>query len=146
MYTKILKPEIMATMLPKDFPADKLSKPHYKMVVERDVFVTMRDGVRVACDIFRPDSAGEFPALYATCGYQKDLEYLPQWPVFHFRETNDIEWFVSRGYVYVHQDVRGSGQVGGGGVPALQPGRAERLLRHGGVDRGASAGAPARWG
>ena len=110
MYTKILKPEIMATMLPKDFPADKLSKPHYKMVVERDVFVTMRDGVKVACDIFRPDSPGEFPALYATSGYQKDLEYLPQWPVFHFRETNDIEWFVSRGYVYVHQDVRGSGK------------------------------------
>ena len=31
-------------------------------------------------------------------------------PTFHFRETNDIEWFVSRGYVYVHQDIRGSGK------------------------------------
>ena len=110
MYTKILKPEIMSTMLAKDFPSDKLSKPQYKMVVERDVFVTMRDGVRVACDIFRPDVPGKFPSLYATSVYQKDLEYLPQWPVFHFRETNDIEWLVSRGYVYVHQDVRGSGK------------------------------------
>ena len=110
MYTKILKPEIMATMLPKDFPADKLSKPQYKMIVDRDVFVTMRDGVKVACDIFRPDAEGEFPAIYATSAYQKDLEYLPQWPIFHFRETNDIEWFVSRGYVYVHHDIRGSGK------------------------------------
>jgi uncharacterized protein len=110
MYSKILKPEIMSTMLPEGFPADRLSKPQYKMVVERDVFVTMRDGVRVACDVFRPESPGEFPALYATSGYQKDLEYLPQWPVFHFRETNDIEWFVSRGYVYVHHDVRGTGK------------------------------------
>ena len=108
------------------------------MVVERDVFVTMRDGVRVAVDIFRPDAPGEFPALYAASGYQKDLEYLPQWPVFHFRETNDIEWFVSRGYAYVHQDIRGSGQVGGGRVPALQPGGTERLLRHGRVDRRAA--------
>jgi uncharacterized protein len=110
MYTKILKPEIMSTMLPTGFPADKLSKSEYKMVVERDVMVTMRDGVRVACDVFRPDAPGEFPALYATSAYQKDLEYLPQWPVYHFRETNDIEWFVSRGYVYVHQDIRGSGK------------------------------------
>ena len=110
MYTKILKPEIMATLLPEGFPAGRLSKPQYKMVVDRDVFVTMRDGVRVACDVFRPDVPGEFPALYATSGYQKDLEYLPQWPVFHFRETNDIEWFVSRGYVYVHHDVRGTGK------------------------------------
>jgi len=109
MYSKILKPEIMSTMLPRDFPADRLSKPQYKVVVERDVFVTMRDGVRVACDIFRPDAPGEFPALHLTSGYQKELDYLPQWPVFHFRETNDIEWFVSRGYVYVHQDVRGTG-------------------------------------
>ena len=31
-------------------------------------------------------------------------------PAFHFRETNDIEWFVSRGYAYVHQDIRGSGK------------------------------------
>ena len=110
MYSKILKPEIMATMCPKDFPEDRLSKPLYKIVVERDVMVTMRDGVRVACDIFRPDAPGEFPALYAVSGYQKDLEHLPQWPVFHFRETNDIGWFVSRGYVYVHQDIRGTGK------------------------------------
>jgi hypothetical protein len=110
VYTKILKPEIMRTMLPKDFPEDKLSRPQYKMKVERDVFVTMRDGIKVACDIFRPDASGTFPALYASSAYQKDLEHLPQWPVFHFRETNDIEWFVSRGYCYVHHDIRGTGK------------------------------------
>jgi predicted acyl esterase len=110
MYTKILKPEIMATILPKGFPAQKLSAPKYGVKVEKDVFVTMRDGVKVAVDIFRPDAPGEFPALYATSAYQKDLLHLPQWPIFHFRETNDIDWFVSRGYVYVHQDIRGSGK------------------------------------
>ena len=29
MYTKILEPEIMASMLPEDFPAEKLSRPQY---------------------------------------------------------------------------------------------------------------------
>ena len=31
MFTEILKPEIMRTMLPEGFPADKLSKPQYKV-------------------------------------------------------------------------------------------------------------------
>ena len=108
--TKILNPEIMATMLPEDFPAEKLSQPQYKTRMEKDVFVTMRDGVRVAVDIFRPDAPGKFPALLCAHPYQKDLLYLPQWPVFHFRETNDIDWFVSRGYAYVNMDIRGCGK------------------------------------
>jgi putative CocE/NonD family hydrolase len=110
MYTKILQEEVMSTMLPKDFPADKLSQPQYKVKVEKDVFVKMRDGVQVAVDIFRPDAPGEFPALYATSAYQKDLYHLPPWPIFHMRETNKIEWFVLRRYVYVHHDIRGSGK------------------------------------
>ena len=74
-----------------------------------------RDGVKVAVDIFRPDTPGKFPALYATSAYQKDLIDLPQWPIFHFRETDDVEWFVSLGYAYVHHDIRGSGKSVEGG-------------------------------
>jgi predicted acyl esterase len=110
VFTKILKSEIMRTLLPEGFPADRLSQPQYKMVAEKDIFITMRDGAKVAVDVFRPDAEGEFPVLYATSAYQKDLAYLPQVPAFHFRETNDIEWFVSRGYVYVHHDIRGAGK------------------------------------
>ncbi|MBC7292881.1 MAG: CocE/NonD family hydrolase, partial [Thermoleophilia bacterium] len=96
-------------MLSKDLPADKLSQPQYKMVVEKDVMVTMRDGVRLAVNIYRPDAPGKFPALLAADSYQKDLVDLPLLPIFHMRETNDIEWFVSRGYVFVHSDSRGTG-------------------------------------
>ena len=81
-----------------------------------------------------------------TSAYQKDLAYLPQVPAFHFRETNDIEWFVSRGYAYVHQDIRGSGKSVEGEWQLLQPRGAERLLRHGRVDRGAAVVQRARWG
>ena len=110
MYTKILEPEIMASMLPDDFPAEKLSRPQYKMVVDRDVMVVVRDGVHIAVDVFRPDAPGEFPSLFSASPYNKDLAYLPSVPTFHMRETNDFEYFVSRGYAYVHMDVRGTGK------------------------------------
>jgi len=32
------------------------SKPVYQVKVEKDVYITMRDGVRLAADIFRPDA------------------------------------------------------------------------------------------
>ena len=110
MYTKILEPEIMASMLPEGFPADKLSRPEYKMTVDRDVLIEVRDGVHIAVDVFRPDAPGEFPSLFSASPYNKDLAYLPSVPTFHMRETNDFEYFVSRGYAYVHMDVRGTGK------------------------------------
>ena len=33
------------------------------MLQERDVMVVMRDGVRIAADIYRPGAPGRFPAL-----------------------------------------------------------------------------------
>jgi uncharacterized protein len=109
VYSKTLKPEIMRTMLPAGFPADKLSKPQYKVVVERDVWITMRDGTLISANIYRPDAPGRFPAIHAADSYQKDLDHLPLLPIFHMRETNDIDFFVSRGYVFVHTDSRGTG-------------------------------------
>jgi predicted acyl esterase len=35
----------------------------YKMKQERDVYVTMRDGVQIALRIYRPDAPGRYPAL-----------------------------------------------------------------------------------
>jgi hypothetical protein len=37
VYTQILVPEIMASMVPKGFPADQLSKPEYKVKADKDV-------------------------------------------------------------------------------------------------------------
>jgi len=109
MYSTAVNPEAMKTMLPDGFPAEKLSQPQYKMVVDRDVYVTMRDGVRVALDIYRPDSDEKFPALYGTMAYQKGIQHLPAVPTFHCVEVNDIEYFVSRGYAYILHDQRGTG-------------------------------------
>ena len=113
MFTTAIDPEVMKGALPKDFPADRLSQPKYKMIVEHNVYIEMRDGVKVACDIYRPDSDEKFPALYATTAYQKNLQHLPCVPTFHMVEVNKIDFFVERGYVYVVQDMRGTGDSEG---------------------------------
>ena len=41
-----------------------VSEPQYKMIVEKDVMVTARDGVKLAVDVYRPDAPGAFPGLF----------------------------------------------------------------------------------
>ena len=82
-------------------------------VVERDVMVGMRDGVRIACDVFRPAAPGRYPVLYGVSPYLKDSVYLPTMSVYRYRETGNIARWVSRGYAYVHADARGSGKSDG---------------------------------
>jgi len=98
------------SILREGFPKERLSQPQYEVRLEKDIYVTMRDGVKVCVDVYRPDAPGKFPALYASSPYQKDLVYLPAVSTYHMRETNDIEWFVRRGYIYVNADVRGTGK------------------------------------
>lgn len=89
------------------------SEPSYRMVVERDVYVTMRDGVRIAICVYRPDREGPFPTLFAASPYQYEYDENPAYPIFLWRETGPIQWYVERGYAYVHADVRGSGRSEG---------------------------------
>jgi hypothetical protein len=50
-------------------------QPSYeKMVVEKDVLVPMRDGVKIAIDVYRPDTTERLPALLAFSIYNKDLQ------------------------------------------------------------------------
>ena len=68
-------------------------RPRYRIRDERDVFITMRDGVRIALRIYRPDAAGRFPALLAASPYQYDSDDLPHSPLFLTRETGPIRWY-----------------------------------------------------
>jgi uncharacterized protein len=76
------------------------SAPKYDIAVFKDVMVPMRDGVKLACNIYRPALngklvEGKFPVILERTPYNKDAgEYL----------TNA---FVPAGYVAVRQDVRG---------------------------------------
>jgi predicted acyl esterase len=83
------------------------------MKVEKGITVRMRDGISISLCVYRPDAPGQFPTLFAASPYQYEMDEVPAYPLFLWRETGPVEWYVSQGYVYVHADVRGSGQSEG---------------------------------
>lgn len=83
------------------------------MIEEKDVLIRVRDGIHMAARIYRPDGAGPYPTLFATSPYRYDNNTLPAQPMFLWRETGPIEWYVENGYAYVHADVRGTGRSEG---------------------------------
>ena len=85
----------------------------YAMKVEKGITVTMRDGIKISLCVYRPDAPGEFPTLFAASPYQYEMDEVPAYPLFLWRETGPVEWYVQQGYAYVHADVRGAGQSEG---------------------------------
>ncbi|HBH88180.1 MAG TPA: hypothetical protein DDY17_11375 [Syntrophaceae bacterium] len=79
--------------------------------MEKDVYVSVSDGLRIALDIYRPDKEGKYPALLAMSNYTKELQGSDSPSLCN--EAGDTEFFVSRGYVHVIADSRGSGHTGG---------------------------------
>ena len=56
---------------------------------------------------------GRFPTLLAASPYRFDNDAAPAIPLFLWRETGPIDWYLEQGYAYVHMDVRGTGRSGG---------------------------------
>ncbi|WP_096700286.1 hypothetical protein [Magnetospirillum sp. 15-1] len=57
-----------------------ITRPVYDVKVEKDIMVPVRDGVRIALDVYRPDVDGEkFPALLAWGIWGKDLQEAIGW-------------------------------------------------------------------
>jgi predicted acyl esterase len=95
----------------------------YRILVEKDVDIPMRDGARLKADILRPDDGGKFPAILNLGPYQKDKLWIPpdnleekpnslmNW------ETINPEWWVPKGYAAVRVDARGTGKSPGQGDP-----------------------------
>lgn len=105
-----------------DKGTENLSQPVYAVVKEDDVFMTTRDGVRLAVDIYRPNAAvGEaFPGLVAYSSYGKSVQTLTRAPLQfktvlmdHTIEAGDVEYYASCGYVVAVPDARGVGKSGG---------------------------------
>ncbi len=80
---------------------------------EKGVTIRMSDGIEVSARVYRPDGHGPFPTLFAASPYRYDNDDVPPTMVFFWHEVGPIHWYVSRGYAYVHLDVRGSGRSGG---------------------------------
>jgi len=96
---------------------DLLSQPKYGIKTEKNIQVRARDGIRLSMDVYRPDAAGKFPALVSLSPYGKELQalLLPPQSVGASAvwdgniEAGDIPYFVSRGYVHIIGDLRGTG-------------------------------------
>src|SRR5689334_17599128 len=88
------------------------AQPSYGLVIAKDVLVPMRDGVRLAADIYRPAIDGEpvpgpLPTILGRTSYGKAAEWLWVQPVANV--------FTPRGYAVVVQDMRGRGNSEGVG-------------------------------
>ena len=81
--------------------------------LEENVYVAMRDGVRLAVDIYRPDDDdGPHPALLSLSPYMKDIQRRPpQWS--HAIESGATSFYVPKGYVHVIAQGRGAGRSQG---------------------------------
>ena len=107
----------------------RLSQPRYDLTIEKDLAIPMRDGARLAADLFRPKSGGRFPVILNVGAYQKDklwvppadLEEAPN-PYMNWETVNPL-WWVPRGYAALRVDSRGTGKSPGRTDP-FSPGEA----------------------
>lgn len=77
--------------------------------------ITVRDGVKIAVAVYLPAGAhqGTLPTLLAASPYRFDNNIAPAMPLFLWRETGPIDWYLEQGYAFAHMDVRGTGRSGG---------------------------------
>ena len=79
-----------------------MSEVEYDLAIMKDVMVNMRDGVRLATDVYRPAREdviveGKFPTILERTPYNKEQPGM----------VKKAEYFVKRGYNFVAQDCRG---------------------------------------
>ena len=75
--------------------------PPHRVRVRKNLRIPMRDGIRLAADLFRPDAEGAFPAVIEYHPYRKDDMSVPR--------NGPHLYFAERGYVSIRLDVRGTG-------------------------------------
>jgi uncharacterized protein len=73
-----------------------------KYVFEPDVKIAMRDGVKLAANIFRPKGEGRFPVILMRTPYGRPGE-----------KGGDPRRYTAAGYTFVEQDCRGRGKSEG---------------------------------
>ncbi len=120
-----MKKQVAAQEFGPGFVRD-LDNPGYPLpegiVVEKDVPIEMRDGIRLAANVYRPNKPGKFPVIMSFTIYAKDLSgwgkarFIPSHRIS--RETAfeavDPGFWVPYDYVVILVDSRGFGRSPGG--------------------------------
>ena len=96
-------------------PGDGKTQEQYDASLTSDLMVSMRDGVRLATDIYRPARNGKpvpgrFPVILERTPYGKTVVSRSELSVKEptAKSRGDVaRFFVSRGYIVIYQDCRG---------------------------------------
>ena len=96
----------------------KTSERKYRLREERDFTIPASDGTKLNSYLYRPDAEGKFPVILGVCAYSLDDQIAPIMPVGTggirgHMEAGDPNFYVSRGYVHVIMNVRGTGKSEG---------------------------------
>ncbi len=86
------------------------------LIVERDIIVSLRDGVGLATDVYRPAGSGPFPVLLERTPYNKSASSRSERTAAVSAPRSRAEvaaYFVRHGYAAVYQDCRGRYNSGG---------------------------------
>ena len=114
MIRAVLVALLVIAWAPVTAHARQVSQPKYKIIVDKDVRIPLRDGGYLSADVYRPDAPGErFPILMSLSAYQKELQFLPHEGQFPHQERPEPEWWVPRGYTLIFVDTRGTGRSPG---------------------------------
>jgi len=88
------------------------STPSYAGVSRTSRYVSLRDGVRLAVDVYLPEglkTGARLPTILEQTRYRRSFEFRPAVRAAADRPSAKVAEFVTRGYAYVIVDVRGSG-------------------------------------
>ena len=75
----------------------RLSQPQYKVRMDHNVKIKMRDGVELSTDLYFPDAPGKYPVVFTRTPYNNTGA----------GAVEGGKWYAQRGYIYITQDVRG---------------------------------------
>jgi predicted acyl esterase len=81
--------------------------PSAAPVGHSEEFATLRDGVKLAANVFKPQGKGPWPVIVSRTPYLKDGR--PDHPEDKDRLAQQAKRYTDAGYVFVVQDVRGKG-------------------------------------
>jgi uncharacterized protein len=90
--TKFIQSYLTAWFLGFPYPTEKV-------IIENNIMIPMRDGIKLASDLYRPKTPGKYPVIILRTPYGKRSEshYNPQL----------AKLFAAQGYNFILQDVRG---------------------------------------
>ena len=95
------------------------SPRQYDIRIERNVTISVRGGLKLVCDVFRPSAAGKFPALFMISPYDRAQQSMEMVPIAFpgvdrgSLEVGDFNFYVRRGYAFVIAQLRGTfGEIG----------------------------------